>query len=575
MRRLPALLIALILPTAQPLLLGAVVSTGTLLVSQAPSNAQSAEAVAKVAQAITVRIEGPTQGSGVLVKREGNRYTVLTAWHVVSGQRPGEELEIFTPDGQKYQFEQGSIKRLGAVDMAVLSFSSGNTYTVGALGDVKSVSMGSPIFVAGFPLLTEAVNARILRFLKGDVIANANVAIANGYQLLYSNPTLPGMSGGAVLNAQGQLVGIHGQAETDVKTTEQQGVAVKTGTNQAVPINYFKQLAAGEEVIASLPTKATSPDDYLALAWAAQGQKSRAPEVLKLATQALALKETDEGYFYRGYAYLSLGKYKDAIRDFDSALVLNAGLVNAHLNRGVARYELGDYDGALDDYDKELSANPGSDIAWSNKGNAQVKLGRYSYAINSFNSAIRLKPSNPVNYQNRGYAYALLGNVPKALADYDEAIKLAPKRASLYVNRGVLRDFPLKDWNGAIDDAEKALRLDASNAQAYKLKGKALASLNRLQEADSALSRSVAIDSSDWEAWGIRGIIRAQQKDFNKAISDFNVAVKSDKGQKQFLMLRAFAYLYSSQKVSACKDFNLAHELGAPQAYQFYQRYCK
>ena len=34
---------------------------------------QSAEAVAQIAQAITVRIEGATQGSGVLVKREGNR----------------------------------------------------------------------------------------------------------------------------------------------------------------------------------------------------------------------------------------------------------------------------------------------------------------------------------------------------------------------------------------------------------------------------------------------------------------------------------------------------------------------
>ena len=51
---------------------------------QAPSLAQSPEAVVIVAQAITVRIEGATQGSGVLVKREGNNYTVLTAWHVIA-----------------------------------------------------------------------------------------------------------------------------------------------------------------------------------------------------------------------------------------------------------------------------------------------------------------------------------------------------------------------------------------------------------------------------------------------------------------------------------------------------------
>ena len=124
MHRLPALVAALLLPAIQPLLLGTAAVTGALLVAQAPAQAQSSAEVGRVAQAITVRLEGATQGSGVLVKRDGNRYTVLTAWHVVSGQRQGEELDIYTPDGQRHSIEQGSIKRLGEVDMAVLSFTS-------------------------------------------------------------------------------------------------------------------------------------------------------------------------------------------------------------------------------------------------------------------------------------------------------------------------------------------------------------------------------------------------------------------------------------------------------------------
>ena len=214
MRRLPALVAALLLPAAQPLLLSTALSTASLLVSQAPAQAQSQEAVGKVAQAITVRIEGATQGSGVLVKRDGNRYTVQTAWHVVSGQRPGEELDIYTPDGQRHPVEQGSIKRLGQVDMAVLTFSSPNSYETARVGDVKSVSSGSSISVSGFPLPTSAVPTRIFRLIKGDVIANATVAIPDGYQLLYDNQTLPGVSGGVVLNAQGELVGIYGKAES-------------------------------------------------------------------------------------------------------------------------------------------------------------------------------------------------------------------------------------------------------------------------------------------------------------------------------------------------------------------------
>ena len=40
-----------------------------------------------------------------------------------------------------------------------------------------------------------------------------------------------------LLNSQGRLVGIHGQGEVDFKSSEQEGIAIKTGTNQAVPIS--------------------------------------------------------------------------------------------------------------------------------------------------------------------------------------------------------------------------------------------------------------------------------------------------------------------------------------------------
>ena len=158
-----ALIAGLLLPAVSPvpLLLVATATTASQLGSAAPALAQSAEAAAKVAQAITVRIEGATSGSGVLVKRDGNRYTVLTAWHVVEGQRPGEELAIFTSDGQSHPLEQSSIQRLGQVDLAVLTFLSPKSYELAQIGNVKSVSSGILIFVSGFPLATSSVTTRI------------------------------------------------------------------------------------------------------------------------------------------------------------------------------------------------------------------------------------------------------------------------------------------------------------------------------------------------------------------------------------------------------------------------------
>lgn len=258
-RRLASGVAALLVQAIQPVPLGAAMTGLVNTAIQKPAAAQSAEDVAKIAQAIAVRIEGATQGSGVLMKRDGNYYTVLTAWHVVSWQRPREELDIYTPDGQKHPVEHGSIKRLRDVDMAVLSFSSSNAYGVARVGDVKSVSMGSPVYVAGFPLSTLAVDQRILRFLDGKIIANASVYIANGYQLLYSNLTLPGMSGGPVLNVQGELVGIHGQGETDIKLSEQADVAVKTGTNQGVPVVYYIENSFINLTASELPVRSGQP----------------------------------------------------------------------------------------------------------------------------------------------------------------------------------------------------------------------------------------------------------------------------------------------------------------------------
>jgi hypothetical protein len=401
MRRLPALLAALLLPTTEPLLLGVAVSTGTLLVSQASAQAQNAEAVARVAQSITVRIEGATQGSGVLVKREGNRYTVLTAWHVVSGQRPGEELDIYTPDGQRHQLEQGSIKRLGDVDMAVLEFSSASLYILARVGDVKSVAAGSPIYVAGFPLPSPAVPARLMRFLKGDVIANASMPIPNGYQLLYSNPTLPGMSGGAALNVQGQLVGIHGQGETDIKMSEQQGLAVKTGTNQAVPIGYFV-------VKRNIESRQAEPSERVVVPGGNDG--AEAPRLTVQGAQQSALvfpvnRHNTEDALAMAVSFYRQGQSKSAYEQSSALVSYKAGSIPGLIVKSSSAVDLGLYSEALKELEwffqwvgERASEYPSAYII---RGRAQLGLGAREAACSDFAMAVRLGDSDAISVRDK------------------------------------------------------------------------------------------------------------------------------------------------------------------------------
>jgi Flp pilus assembly protein TadD len=421
--------------------------------------AQSAEAVAKVAQTITVRIEGATQGSGVLVKRDGNRYTVLSAWHVVSGQRPGEELDIYTPDGQRHKIEQGSIKRLGEVDMAVLSFSSSNSYELAKIGDVKSVNSGDQVLVAGFPV---GSNGR-LKYDSGKLVANAAVGIDQGYQLLYTNDTVSGMSGGVVIKADGTLIGMHGRGELDEQKSQQSGLTIKTGTNQGVPIAYYSLFDAGAPVVAST-SQATTADDYLAQAKALLGKKGSQQEVIRLTNQALTTRQSADAYFYRAFTKGDLGDNQGAIADYNQAIAINPQIAAAYGNRGIAKSALGDQQGAIDDYNQVIAINPQDAKAYRARGSAKSALGDKQGAIADYNKAIAINPQNATGYVGRGLTKSALGDKQGAINDYNQAIAINPQDAEAWAARGISKS-QLGDRLGACEDARKSASLGSSVAQ--------------------------------------------------------------------------------------------------------------
>ncbi|MBO1049466.1 MAG: hypothetical protein HEQ10_17800 [Dolichospermum sp. DEX182a] len=65
-----------------------------------------------IAEKITVLIDNNQNiGSGTLIKREGNTYTVLTAFHNFRNP-PNSKYTIVTPDGQPYPINVQNIQPL-------------------------------------------------------------------------------------------------------------------------------------------------------------------------------------------------------------------------------------------------------------------------------------------------------------------------------------------------------------------------------------------------------------------------------------------------------------------------------
>ncbi|MDF5730913.1 MAG: serine protease, partial [Rhizonema sp. PD38] len=189
--------------------------------------------IANIAKQVTVLIQSqkPRYGSGVIIKRVGNTYTILTTAHVIDVP---DKYEIVTADNQHYQLNYSSVKRLPGVDLAVAEFTSNRIYTVAKIGNSDTAKEGTKIYVSGYPEPSYAINQSIYTVTVGDLTANASKPLRDGYALVYTNETKPGMSGGAVLNNNGELVGIHGRRDVDTETI--------TGFNLGIPINTYVKI---------------------------------------------------------------------------------------------------------------------------------------------------------------------------------------------------------------------------------------------------------------------------------------------------------------------------------------------
>jgi S1-C subfamily serine protease len=215
----------------------------------------SAPEVGKIGKSIVVRIESDrSQGSGVIIKSNGDKYTVLTAFHVVANP---SKYQVITPDGEIHKLGNINFRKIPDVDLATFEFQSANKYQIAKLGDSDSSNEGTTVYVAGFSARTSTVRS-IYRSVDGKISAVDRESPSEGYGLIYTNDTLEGMSGGAVLNHKGELIGIHGRAETKAQSSflgsEQISIAIGTGFNMGIPIDTFKK---AESAIASNPRQSS------------------------------------------------------------------------------------------------------------------------------------------------------------------------------------------------------------------------------------------------------------------------------------------------------------------------------
>jgi serine protease Do len=164
--------------------------------------------------------EEPSQnlGSGVLISPDGH---IVTNSHVVKG---ADRIQVRLAD--KRQFEARVIGTDSSTDLAVIKIDGAADVPVVAFGNSDRVQVGDWVVAVGNPLqLTSTVTTGIVSALGRQLrIIEDQFRIENFIQT--DAAINPGNSGGALVNLQGELVGINTAIASRTRRTEGYGFAI-------------------------------------------------------------------------------------------------------------------------------------------------------------------------------------------------------------------------------------------------------------------------------------------------------------------------------------------------------------
>ncbi len=447
------------------LVCGSVGGVAIALVQMAPASALSSSQIQRLAERITVMIDGVNPGSGVIVARNGDTYYVLTARHVVGSP---DGYVIVTPTGDRYPVDYSRVVKLAGADLALVPFTSRRNYAIATLANYPYDASFRTVYTAGW-------TANRVRAFSAGILSDRSFALAltqglrqDGYDLFYSNLTETGMSGGAVLDSEGRVIGIHGLAEGEEVNDGQLGITrIKRGFSSGIPVSTVLNRLSQTGLRLALQVESRPP-------------QGTAPVVIQppVGSPVVVQPSPDLGV--------------------PSA---NPSTAVEWVNRGNQLYRLGQFEAALRALEQATQLNPMLHAAWYDRGNVLFALKRPMEALQSYDRAIQLKPDSYSVWRDRGVLLVVLNQYAAALGSFDRATELKPDDFVLWYMRGNLLNKDLRNYAGAISSYERALGINPNFADAWMGKGRALHEQGRYDAALSAFDQALRLDGTLAVAW--------------------------------------------------------------------------
>ncbi len=203
-----------------------------------------------------------------------------------------------------------------------------------------------------------------------------------------------------------------------------------------------------------------------------------------------------------------------------------------------------------------------------NRGLAYQFLGKDDEAIADYSAVLEETPDDVETLIRRGQVLTRAANHPAAVEDFTRVVRMDKRNHRARYCRAIAR-LAQRKYADAKKDLQKAIKASPQHPGYYILLAELLQTIGDEPGVLEAFDRAILLDPANPLTYRRRGLAHFSGERYLNAINDFTRSLELNSSQFDLLVKRGQAYLRSGQPLMALEDFELAltHNARLAKAY--------
>lgn len=231
-------------------------------------------------------------------------------------------------------------------------------------------------------------------------------------------------------------------------------------------------------------------------------------------------------YFLRANLYYDEGSFELAIKDMQSAVMLDSTVVDYYIVLSQLFIETGNAEKAIKSMQKAIAIDPGDVTSYLLAGKYAYIVQEYQAAVDFLNQALELEVTNPDAYFLKGAVYRDMGDTNKAISNFQTCVEQDPSYDEAYLQIGLL--YAASQNDKAVDYFTNTIKSNPENLYAYNALGKYYKERGAFSEAIKQFKQIILRDMDAPETLVQIGDCYLAMDSLDKAYMHYDMAVGTD-----------------------------------------------